>query len=343
MEPQGRDPILIVDNLGVAFTATGSRRQALDALSFRIDAGETLVVVGESGSGKSVTGLAVMGLLPKHAVVTGRMTFQRRGGMWVDLANITTREHRALAGDEIAMIFQEPMACLNPVLTVADQLVEPLVLHRREPRRHALNIARDMLRRVGIADPAHWLDAYPHQLSGGMRQRMMIAMALMCHPKLLVADEPTTALDVTVQAHILDLLRRIQDEFGMAMLFITHDFGVVAEIGHRSIVLYAGQAIEQASVDDLLDTPHHPYTRGLLATVPRIAPNSMEPTALRSIPGQMPDLADLPRGCLFHSRCEWALPGNCDAAQIGEVQITRSHMVRCVRWPEFSAATKAPG
>ncbi|WP_102108017.1 ABC transporter ATP-binding protein [Oceaniglobus roseus] len=294
--------LLRIRNLSVDFaTASGSFR-AVDSVDQDVDTGEILAIVGESGSGKSVSMLAVMGLLPWTAKITAdEISFDGQ-----DLLNIGTRARRRIVGNDLAMIFQEPMSSLNPCFTVGWQVKEALRFHLGLDRRARHARAIDLFEQVGIPDPEKRLSAFPHQLSGGMSQRVMIAMAIACKPKLLIADEPTTALDVTIQAQILDLLAALREETGMALVLITHDMGVVAETAERVSVQYAGQKIEEQPVVDLFERPHHPYTAALLDALPEKATERMLPT----IPGVVPGQFDRPAGCLFSPRCKFA-QANC--------------------------------
>ncbi len=294
------EPVLSVRRLTTAFDTDRGRLRAVHDVSFDVPAGETLAVVGESGCGKSVTALSILQLLPTPPAVVegGEIRFEGK-----NLLELSDRQMRGVRGDKIAMIFQEPMTSLNPVYTVGSQIVEAIRLHQKMSRGAARQKATEMLRLVGIPSPEERVDAYPHQLSGGMRQRVMIAMALSCDPSLLIADEPTTALDVTIQAQILDLLRRLQKELGMSILFITHDLGVVAEFAARVVVMYAGRVVETATVDELFARPLHPYTRGLLASVPPLSGEGERPRRLTTIEGVVPDLMKLPVGCRFADRC----------------------------------------
>ena len=278
----------------------GRGRAIVDRLSISISEGESLALVGESGSGKSITALAVMGLLPEPAVTVGGGRVEFRGA---DLLAMPRRERRRITGRDIAMIFQEPMSSLNPVMRVGDQIVEMIRAHERVGRRAAMGRAAELLAAVRMPEPAARLRAWPHQLSGGQRQRVMIAIALACRPKLLIADEPTTALDVTVQAQILSLLRELQHEMGMAMLFITHDLGVVANIADRVSVMYCGQIVESGPVHDIFGTPSHPYTRGLLGCAPNAARSG---EVLVTIPGQLPAPGEALAPCRFAPRCPLA-------------------------------------
>jgi peptide/nickel transport system ATP-binding protein len=298
-------PVLDIANLRIAF---GMRAEPVRGLSLSIHRGETHCLVGESGCGKSVSALSVMNLLAKGATRSAdHIRFHQQ-----DLLKLSEREMARLRGDKIAMIFQEPMTSLNPAYTIGSQMAEVLERHRRAPRRQALEKAADLLARVGVTAPGMRLGQYPHQLSGGLRQRVMIAMALMCDPELLIADEPTTALDVTVQAQILRLLQELQQERGLALLMITHDLGVVARMANRVSVMYAGQVVESGPVQPLFAAPSHPYTRGLLACIP-VPGNGQSAAPLGSIPGTVPRLAPGFTGCGFHDRCLHATP-DCTGA-----------------------------
>jgi len=297
------DPLLEIRDLAVSFRTDAGAVRALDGVSLTIPRGKTVGLVGESGSGKSVTSLAVMGLLPRPAAeVRGSIKLAGR-----ELTTLSERALREVRGRNIGMIFQEPMTSLNPVFTVGFQVVEAVRAHRRMSRDAARARAVELLERVGIPAARERIDAYPHHLSGGMRQRVMIAIALAGEPELLIADEPTTALDVTIQAQILDLLADLQRDLGMSVLLITHDLGVVAGHVHEVLVMYAGKIVEQAKTSELFARPLHPYTRGLLASVPSYARRSGK-ARLSTIPGTVPDLAHLPRGCRFLDRCGYAGP-----------------------------------
>ncbi|GKY89160.1 ABC transporter ATP-binding protein [Sinisalibacter aestuarii] len=291
-------PLLQIRNLTVEFATASGPFRAVDRVDVTVDEGDVLAIVGESGSGKSVAMLAAMGLLPWTAAITAdEMSFDGR-----DIRSLTPRDRRTVIGKDMAMIFQEPMSSLNPCFTVGFQIKEALKKHLGLSRRERHERAVELLDLVGIPDPATRLSAFPHQLSGGMSQRVMIAMALSCNPRLLIADEPTTALDVTIQAQILDLLARLQQETGMALILITHDMGVVAETAQRVQVQYAGQKVEEQPVRPLFDAPHHPYTAALLAALPERATERRLPT----IPGVVPGQYDRPAGCLFSPRCAFA-------------------------------------
>ncbi|HEX4979727.1 MAG TPA: ABC transporter ATP-binding protein [Acidimicrobiales bacterium] len=295
-----RDVVLELDGVATSFRTRRGTVEAISDVSFRLHRGETLAVVGESGSGKSVTALSILRLLGVSGRVTrGRVLF---GGQ--DLAALPDGELREIRGRSIAMVFQDPATCLDPVYTVGDQIVEAILLHEEVSKPEARRRAVEMLTRVGIPDPAQRAASFPHQLSGGQRQRVMIAMALACRPSVLIADEPTTALDVTVQAQILELLRDVSEEFGTAMILVTHDLGVVAEMADRVLVMYAGRIVEEGTVHDVLVRPNHPYTVALMRTNPG---GVADPTQrLHAIPGSVPNLFEMPQGCRFRPRCEFA-------------------------------------
>jgi len=312
--------LLDVDGLKVHFEVGGGVVPAVDGVSFCIHQGETLGMVGESGCGKSVTSLGVMRLISSPGrIVDGRITFAGE-----DLLAKSEAEMRKIRGNQISMIFQEPMTSLNPVFTVGQQITEALRLHQKMSEKQALQRAEEMLALVGIPLPGRRLKEYPHQLSGGMRQRVMIAMALSCGPRLLIADEPTTALDVTIQAQILDLMGRLKQELDMAILLITHDLGVIAEMASRVAVMYAGRIVEEAPVEELFATPLHPYTEGLLKSIPHLG----ERQRLHVIPGIVPNPSKLPQGCAFHPRCSYAME-QCIAEKPPLVDIDAHHRVSC--------------
>ena len=341
--PIAASPILDVRNLSVAFATHGGFVQAVHDVSFTVEPGEILALVGESGSGKSVTSLAIMRLTPAapRTELRGEARFRSRDGTIRDLLAVPESAMRSLRGNEIAMIFQEPMTSLNPVQRVGDQIAEAVMIHRSVSRREALQRAEDLLSRVGISDARKRLTAFPHHLSGGMRQRVMIAMALACDPAVLIADEPTTALDVTVQAQILELLQDLQRETGMAIVFITHNLGVVAEVADRVMVMYAGRIVERGGVVPVMKTPLMPYTQGLLRAVPNLdIGDAFVP--LVSIPGTVPNPSGLPPGCAFEPRCAFALPGLCDAGVPPLEEAATGHQVRCVRWDTVAALEARP-
>ena len=322
-----KTPLLEVRSLSTHFFTEDGVIRAVENVSFDLFPGEILSLVGESGCGKSVTALSILKLIPcpPGRVVSGEVLF---GGK--DLLKLKEKEMEKVRGNDIAMIFQEPMTSLNPVFTVGDQIMEAILFHQKVDREEARKKAVELLERVRIPSPEATIDAYPHQLSGGMRQRAMIAMALSCQPKLLIADEPTTALDVTVQAQVLRLLKEIQREMGMAVLLITHDLGVVSEIADRVAVMYAGRMMEYGPIETIFQQVRHPYTRGLLDSIP---PLEGKRKRLNAIPGQVPDPMDLPAGCTFHPRCTLAID-DCKKAEPPLFPVNGDHLSRCIRWKE---------
>jgi oligopeptide/dipeptide ABC transporter ATP-binding protein len=317
--------VLEIEDLKTHFFTPAGVVKAVDGVSYSVRSGETLGVVGESGCGKSVTALSVLRLVasPPGRIVGGRVRFAGR-----DLLGLDEKEMENVRGNDISMIFQEPMTSLNPLFTVGHQIAEAIAVHQGVGRREAMNMAVEMLRRVSIPQPEQRAHSYPHQLSGGMRQRVMIAMALSCNPKVLIADEPTTALDVTIQAQILELMRELQQAYGMAIVLITHDMGVVAENADRVIVMYAGRKVEEAEVDDLFERPAHPYTRGLLASIPHLDEVDKTRTRLNEIKGIVPSLVRLPAGCSFAPRCGHATD-RCRAEAPPLDEVWPGHWVAC--------------
>jgi peptide/nickel transport system ATP-binding protein len=318
--------LLEVDNLRTHFRTANGIVRAVDGLSFHVDEGEVLAIVGESGCGKSVTAMSVLRLIPDPpGRSAGAVRFQG-----ADLLEKSEAEMRKIRGNAISMIFQEPMTSLNPVLTIGRQIGETLVLHQGLDKQAATQRAVDSLKLVGIPEPERRVTQYPHELSGGMRQRVMIAMALACSPKLLIADEPTTALDVTVQAQILDLMRQLNEKFGSAIILITHDLGVVAEMAQRVVVMYGGRKVEEAPVNELFATPRHPYTRALLGSVPRLTSAGGAPVKARleEIPGVVPSLRDAIPGCIFAPRCTYATD-HCRSAYPPLEMKGNGHAVAC--------------
>ncbi len=320
--PRGNSPLLDIRDLEVCFKTDGREVSVVDGISFSINERETLGVVGESGCGKSVTSLSIMGLVP---MPPGRMARGSIGFAGRDLLKLKERDMRRIRGNEISMIFQEPMTSLNPVFTIGRQIDEVLHLHNRISHDEARQRSIGMLDKVGIPRPEAIYDSYPYQLSGGMRQRVMIAMGLACEPRLLIADEPTTALDVTIQAQILDLMRNLRDNTDTAILFITHDLGVVAEMCDRVVVMYAGQVVEEAPVDDLFNNTQHPYTLGLMASMPD-ASRKLE--RLQAIPGQVPPPGSVEKGCRFAERCDRVM-AECREKSPPLYQIDTGHTSRC--------------
>jgi len=331
-------PLLEVKNLKTYFFMDEGTVRAVDGVDFEVKQGRTLGVVGESGCGKSVTAQSILRIVPPPGrIVEGEILFHRTpqaGGSStmtevVDLTKLNPkgREIRSIRGAEIAMVFQEPMTSLSPVHTIGDQIMEAIILHQKVSGVEARERAIEMLRMVGMPKPQQTVDCYPHHLSGGMRQRAMIAMALSCHPRLLIADEPTTALDVTTEAQILELMRDLQQRLGMAILYITHDLGVIAEMAEEVIVMYLGKVVERADVDSIFYDPWHPYTRALLKSIPRIGRKARQ--RLESIKGVVPDPYAIPKGCPFHPRCSAFMAGLCDREEPPYVQVKPGHMVRC--------------
>ncbi len=327
--------LLSVRDLVTSFRTDTGPLRAVDGVSLDVPEGATVGLVGESGCGKSVTALSILRLVPSPPgrVESGSIKFNGR-----DLLTLKEREMRDIRGNDISMIFQEPMTSLNPVYTVGAQIVEAIRLHQKKSRREARDRAIAMLRLVGIASPETNVEAYPHQLSGGQRQRVMIAMALACEPKLLIADEPTTALDVTIQAQILELLRRLQKQLGMSILLITHDLGVVAENADHVLVMYAGKIVESAPVAEIFARPLHPYTRGLLDSLPKVGVHH-DPSGprqrLATIEGMVPDMRKLPPGCRFADRCSMAIEA-CVKEEPALVDVGEGRLSRCIRWTELA-------
>jgi len=317
-------PLLEIEDLTIDFQSLDGTVRALYGVDLTVNEGEMVGLVGESGCGKSQTCLAVPGLVhPSGTVRASRILFDGD-----DLLKYTDRQMRGLRGNEISMIFQEPMTSLNPCLSIGEQLSEPLLLHQGLSWAEARERVIDMLGRVGISDAAQRVREYPHQLSGGMRQRAMIAMALICEPRLLLADEPTTALDVTVQAQILDLMLRLRDETGAAVLLVTHNLGVVAQTCDRVCVMYAGRIVESGTAARIFENPEHPYTRGLMQSVPRLRPPAGAPQKLEAIPGVVPSIAAMPSGCPFHPRCRYAEP-LCAETMPAPVELEDGHEALC--------------
>lgn len=322
-------PLLEVKGLVTEFDTDEGILRAVDDISFSAKAGETLGIVGESGCGKSVTALSIMRLLPQPMgrIAGGEIIFQGS-----DLTELTAEKMRKIRGGSIGMVFQEPMTALNPVHTIGRQLSEGLLLHRNISSDQATRDAMEILDRVGIPSPDVRMGEYPHQLSGGMRQRVVIAIALACKPALLIADEPTTALDVTIQAQILELIKELQAEMGMSVILITHDLGVIAETCESVVVMYAGKVAERGSVFDIFDQPAHPYTRGLLSSIPRL--DDKPKSKLNIIEGMVPGLQDLPHGCRFENRCPYR-EDKCLTASPPLDLIHEDHHVSCVRWRDI--------
>lgn len=317
--PVSKENLLSIENLTI-YSGFLNGLKVVNSLDLSIKRAETFCIVGESGSGKTMTALAIMGLLPEGMYCAGKIIYKGK-----DLLGLSQEELRRLRGKEIAMIFQEPMTSLNPVLTIGYQVSEPLITHMGLSKKEALREVVELLKKVNIPSPEERLKAYPHQLSGGLRQRVMIAMAIACKPELLIADEPTTALDVTIQAQILDLLDRLKEDYGLTMILITHDLGIVRQHSDRVAVMYAGSLMEIADTEGLFTRPLHPYTLGLMQSLPEIRGKALKP-----IPGSIPSIKDLPVGCRFQDRCERAIE-ECKEYKPQLREIEKGHFVRCIR------------
>ena len=320
-ENKNKEPLLKIENLKTYFRTEDGIVKAVNGMDFELYPGETLAIVGESGSGKSVTSLSLMHLLDENGFIPeGKMIYKGQ-----DITKLSQNKMRKVRGNEIAMIFQEPMTALNPVYTIGDQIMEMIKLHLKLNDKESRNRAVDLLQKVGIPEPDKRIDQYPHELSGGMRQRAMIAMALSCDPSILIADEPTTALDVTIQAQILELMNKLQDDYGMAIIFITHDLGVVAEMSDRAIVMYGGEIFEKGDIVDIFKNTRNPYTWGLMNSIPRI---DIDKEKLWAIPGSVPSALKFPKGCKFANRCFLAtdkcLDDHPELIEVGE-----NHLSRC--------------
>lgn len=320
-------PLLEIKDLSVEFQTVEGTVYAINKLSYSLDEGETIGIVGESGSGKSVSSLGIMKLIPNPPgkIVNGEILYRGK-----DLTKISEKGMEKIRGDEISMIFQEPMTSLNPIITCGKQIAESLTLHRGMKKKQAMKAAVEMMEAVGIANPLQRVHEYPHQMSGGMRQRVMIAMALACNPKILICDEPTTALDVTIQAQILDLIRKLNKETGTAIIMITHDLGVVSELCEKVIVMYAGRIVEEAPSDDIFKNPLHPYTTGLISAIPKI---TKERKPLTTIEGLVPNPMEVTCGCSFWPRCKYTTE-QCKKEEPPMLQVEEKRKVRCWRFDE---------
>ena len=332
------DMLLKVENLKTYLPLEEGLLKAVDGISFSIRRGETMGLVGESGCGKSMAVNAIMRLAPNFAEISGAVTYYPADGDPVNITELDAYgpEIRAIRGGEIAMIFQEPMTSFSPLHTIGNQIIEAIRVHRTQDKKEAQKIAIDLLQRVGMSNPAQRMSEYPHQLSGGMRQRAMIAMALSCEPSLLIADEPTTALDVTVQAQVLQLMRDLQHEFGMSILYITHDLGVIARMVQVVAVMYLGRIVEFTDVDSLFYNAKHPYTSALIKSIPKIGKKSR--TRLESVRGAVPVPINRPAGCGFYPRCSVAIDGLCNRVDPPLIQIEDNHAVACFVYPEVANA-----
>jgi oligopeptide/dipeptide ABC transporter ATP-binding protein len=339
MKMENNNLLLDVKNLKTYFFLDEGTARALDGVDFQIKRSQTLGVVGESGCGKSVTARSILRMVPKPGrIVEGEITFYQPvngQGMLTDVVNLTQLDPqgaqiRNIRGGQIALVPQEPMTSLSPVHSLGNQIIEAIMLHQKVSKTEAREKAIEMLNLVGMPQPSRTIDRYPHELSGGMRQRGVIAMSLSCHPNLLIADEPTTALDVTTEAQILKLMRRLQDELGMAIIFITHNLGVVAQMTEYVIVMYMGKVVEEADVDTIFYNPKHPYTQALLKSIPRLGQRTRERRRLESIYGSVPDPYAIPKGCSFHPRCSQRIAGVCDREEPPYVEAGSGHKVRCV-------------
>ena len=336
MTPAADGPLIRVEGLDLAFRAGAARVAAARDVSFEIRESTVVALVGESGSGKSTIGLSLLALLASEVTsLSGSIRLKRKNGEIFEIVGASERRLQQVRGNDVAMVFQEPMSSLNPIYRVGEQIAESLRVHRRMSRADALAEGLRLLTQLGVPSPEKCLRSYPHQLSGGMRQRVMIAMALSGRPALLVADEPTTALDVTIQAQIVDLLKAIQQETAMAILFVTHDLGLVGEIASRVLVMYAGQIVEEGPVDELFRRPRMPYTKALIASRPHLGGARRR---IEAIPGTVPNLSNLPRGCSFHPRCAFVLKGLCDQTAPALEEAAEGWRVRCHRWREIEEA-----
>lgn len=316
------EPLLAIRDLRTYFISKNTEVRAVDGIDIDVQKGQILCVVGESGSGKSMTSLSIMRLVPKPRgkIVSGEIVLDGQ-----DLLKLTEQQMTGVRGNDISMIFQEPMTALNPVLSIGDQITEVILRHRKITKKEALHRAVEMLKFVGVPRAEQIVREYPHQLSGGLRQRVMIAMAMVCEPKLLLADEPTTALDVTIQAQVLELMRKMRDEFGTSIILITHDLGVVAEMADHVVVMYAGQVVESTDAETLFSQPLHPYTRGLMASMPSL---DEQREVLYSIPGTVPGAVNFPKGCRFADRCHMA-QARCHRTMPDLREVAAGHFVRC--------------
>ncbi|OAS22061.1 ABC transporter ATP-binding protein [Paenibacillus oryzisoli] len=332
IESQSELPLLSVQDLKIRIQMDNGEMRAVDGVDFDIKKGKTLGLVGESGCGKSLTSRAIISINPKECETSGKIVYHSASEKALgklDLLSLDTRgkQIRSIRGRKIAMIFQEPMTAFSPMYTIGNQIMESILIHRTKDKKEAKKIALEMLSKVGISDEAKRFDQYPHEFSGGMRQRAMISMALSCNPELLIADEPTTALDVTIQAQVMELMKGLQKEFGMAILLVTHDLGIIAEMCDEVAVMYLGKIVEQSTVGEIFNNPKHPYTKGLLNSMPKLAGNRNK--RLESIEGTVPMPIDMPPMCGFYERCKDRIEGVCNKQAVPKTRISDNHMVRC--------------
>jgi len=327
---QDNNILLKVEDLRTYFFSREGTLMAVDGVNFDIKKGQTLGIAGESGCGKSVTAQSILRIVPKNGkIVKGKILFHINDKECLDLVTLNSqgKEIRNIRGKEISMIFQEPMTSFSPVYTIGNQIMEVIMLHQNLSKRDARDKAIELLKKVDMPKPSQMIDAYPFNLSGGMRQRAMVAMALSCQPSLLIADEPTTAVDVTIQAQVLELVGELQKELNMALIIITHDLAVIAELADKVLVMYLGKSVESASVDELFYSPKHPYTKGLLASVPKLGEGSQQ--RIEPISGSVPSPYEMPTGCLFHPRCSEFMPGVCDKKEPPLIETGKNHQVSC--------------
>lgn len=333
---QSEAPLLSVQDLKIRIQMDNGIMKAVDGVDFEIKKGKTLGLVGESGCGKSLTSRAIISINPKECEATGNILYNSDSDK-VDLLKLDPRgkQIRSIRGRKIAMIFQEPMTAFSPMYTIGNQIMESILIHRTKDKKAAKKIALEMLSKVGISDEEKRFDQYPHEFSGGMRQRAMISMALSCNPELLIADEPTTALDVTIQAQVMELMKGLQKEFGMAILLVTHDLGIIAEMCDEVAVMYLGKIVEQSTVGEIFKNPKHPYTKGLLNSMPRLGGDRN--ARLESIEGTVPIPINMPPMCGFYDRCKDRIDGICNKQAVPKTQISDNHMVRCFLYQDESA------
>jgi peptide/nickel transport system ATP-binding protein len=332
-------PLLSVHDLKIRIEMDNGIMHAVDGVDFQIYKGKTLGLVGESGCGKSLTSRAILGINPKECETSGQVIYKSKSEKalhHLDLLSLNPngKQIRSIRGRKIAMIFQEPMTAFSPMYTIGNQIVEAIKIHRTKDKKEAKKIALDMLSKVGISDQLKRFDQYPHEFSGGMRQRAMISMALSCNPELLIADEPTTALDVTIQAQVLELMKSLQQEFGMAILLVTHDLGIIAEMCDEVAVMYLGKIVEQAPVKEIFSNPKHPYTKGLMKSMPRLGGNKSK--RLESIEGSVPVPINMPPMCGFYDRCAQRIEGVCNTQSVPQTHISDNHTIRCFLYPDQS-------